>query len=112
MSGQRLDGPGTDTLGVGDEDGYVVLRFKEPVLWVKLDPATALSVGQAIAGKSYRAKFGDDPTPQRTALTDQLRVTLVRRIELMLGSFEREAPRPDLKIQAARVVDTCLSEVA
>lgn len=112
MSARRLDGPGTQTVGVDREDGFVYLRFEKPVMWVKLDPGTALAVGQQLAKDSYHAKFGDEPDEKFKQLTEQVRITCKNRVALMLRSFMGRAPIPPFEIQASEIVDACLREVA
>ena len=111
MSAGRLSGPGTDTLVVGDEGGYVVLLFKQPVRWVKLDPPTALRVGEQLSRSSYRAKFGDDPTTHASRqITEQIRVRLIATATLIVRTAQGDGT--DAKIVAQRVVDNCLRELA
>lgn len=107
-----LSGPGTDTIAIGDRDGHVVLQFKDPVRWVKLDPATALQVGEALAQRSYKALFGDFPAEGKKQLTEQLRIRLRNRVSLMLRGFAGRAPVPPYEVQANEIVDACLHEVA
>lgn len=105
------DREGTRTVQVSDHEGLVVMHFEKPVRWCALDPGTASGFAEAIARAAYKAVAGDTPTTvAKSQITEQLRVRLVKRVELMLGSFEREAPRPDYKVQATRIVDTCLKE--
>lgn len=100
----------SDTIAVGDRDGLVLLSFPKPVQWVTLDPETARNVAEAIARRSYKARFGDDPTPQRTAITDALRTRCVNRAKLMLRSMAGDGT--DFDVQAQRIVDQILTEAA
>ena len=111
MSLYAASGPGTDTLVVGDEGGFVILRFKQPVMWVKLDPPTALRVGEAMSRSSYRAKFGDTPTPlANKQITEQIRVRLINTATLIVRTGVADCS--DAKVIAQRVVDNCLRELA
>lgn len=106
-----MDGPGTDTVAVGDVDGYVVLSFQNPVLFVKLDPPTAKAAAEHILARCYKATWGDFPSAdKKNQAAEQMRIKLRNRITLMLRSAEREAPRPTPEILAQRVVDKCLAE--
>jgi hypothetical protein len=103
---------GTHTVQLSHHDGQVVLHFERPVPWVALDPETAGRVAEALAHAAYAVRAGDTPTPEKSQLLDRIRARLVTQVGLMLASFEREAPRPDVKIQATRIVDAVLQEVA
>jgi hypothetical protein len=103
---------GTDTIQISDRDGMCILHFDHPVEWCALDPATAASVAEALARASYKAKFGDVPTTQaKSQITEQLRVRMCKRVELMLQSMAGEIPRVEFKVQAERVTDAVFKEV-
>lgn len=110
MSAQVLDNEGTHTVQISHRDGKAIMHFERPVRWCALDPATAAQFAEAFARAAYTAVAGDTPTPQHSQITDQKRVRAVREVEIMLGSFEREAPRPEHKIAATRIVDACLRQ--
>lgn len=110
MSASLAKGPGCETLAVGDRDGFVVLEFPQPVAWVKLDPSTALKVGEAMAKRAYKAQFGDFPADEKKQLTEQIRIRLRNRISLMLRSFMGRTPIPSFEMQANEVVDAVLKE--
>jgi hypothetical protein len=114
VSAQILrDGDGTHTVQISDHNGLVVMHFERAVRWCALDPQTAARFAEAFARAAYKAVAGDTPTTQkRSQITEQLRVRMTRRVELMLGSFERESLRPDPKVQATRIVDEIFKEVA
>lgn len=102
---------GTHTVQVSHRDGLAIMHFEKPVRWCALDPETARNFAEAMSRAAYAAFSGDTPTTHdRSAITEQIRVRLVKRVELMLGSFDRETPRPRLKVQATRIVDKCLKE--
>jgi hypothetical protein len=108
-----IDEDGTRTVQLSDRDGLVVMHFEKPVRWCALDPATAARFAEACARAAYKAVAGDTPTTQaKSQVTEQIRVRLVARVELMLRTFEGEAPRPELKVQASNVVDACMKELA
>jgi hypothetical protein len=114
VSAQILsDGEGTHTVQISDRNGLVVMHFEKPVRWCALDPSTASRFAEAFARAAYKARAGDTPTTEkRSQITEQLRVRMVRRVELMLGSFAREVLRPELKVQATQIVDEIFKEVA
>jgi hypothetical protein len=106
------EGSVTHTVQLSDKDGLVIMHFEKPVEWVALDPATAAALSESMARASYKAKFGDTPsTEKRSQITEQLRVRMQRRIELMLRSMAGESPVPEFKLQATRVVDAVFKEV-
>lgn len=102
----------TQTIQISDRDGLCILHFEKPVEWVALDPATAASVAEALARSSYKAKFGDTPTTEKQSqITEQLRVRVQKRVELMLQSMAGEIPRVEFSVQAVRVTDAVFKEV-
>lgn len=108
-----VDNEGTRTVQVSNRDGDVVLHFERPIRYCALDAGTAARFAEAVARAAYTAVAGDTPTTiKRSQITEQIRLRLTRRVELMLGSFDRAAPRPEPKVQAAAIVDECLKEVA
>lgn len=106
------DYEGTRSVQLSDKDGNVILHFEKPVQWVALDPMTAGRLAEAMARASYKAVAGDTPTPQRTQILDRIRARLVKRVELMIKTFEERAPKPHPKVQATEIVDKVLKEVA
>lgn len=104
---------GTQSVQVSHKDGLVVLHFEKPVSWCALDPQTAKAAAEAIARTSYAAIFGDGPTPTaKSQITEQLRLRLRNRVAHMLRSMAKDVPMPEFEIQATRIVDECLKEVA
>ncbi|MHB0965534.1 MAG: hypothetical protein ACYC36_03680 [Bellilinea sp.] len=112
MTAQALiDNEGTRTVQVSDRDGMVIMHFEKPVRWCALDAQTAVSFAEAVARASYAATFGDTPTTQaKSQITDQLAARMRGRVELMLRSMMADGV--DAKIQAQRIVDIVLTEVA
>ena len=111
MSAQILhDYEGTRTVQISDKDGMVIMHFEKPVKWCALDPSTGAQFAEAFARACYKAVSGDTPTTQkRSQITEQLRLRLSKRVELMLGSFARET-KQDRKVQATALVDMMMSE--
>lgn len=104
---------GTHTVQVSHRDGLAIMHFEKPVTWCALDPETARSFAEAMSRAAYAAFSGDTPTTRdRSAVTEQIRVRMVARVQVMLQSFSTEAPRPDFKVQATRIVDHVMKEVA
>lgn len=100
------------TVQLSDRNGYVILHLDRVSEWVALDPATAASLAEAMARASYKAKFGDVPTTEkRSQITEQLRVRVQKRVELMLQSMAGEVPRVEFSVQATRVTDAVFKEV-
>ena len=104
MSAERT----LDTLAIGDRNGMVVISFPEPKSYIELDEETARRVGEALAKQAYKVRFGDFPTPAKTAITDMQRIRLAQRVTLMLRSMANEAPVPEYNVQANRIVDEVL----
>lgn len=102
----------TQTVQISDRDGLVLLHFEKPIEWCALDPATAAGVAESLARASYKAKFGDTPTTEKQSqITEQIRVRLQKRVELMLRSMAGEVPRVEFDVQATRVTDAIFKEV-
>ena len=111
MSAEVLNDPeGTRTVQLSDRDGNVVMHFEKPVRWVALDPQTAMALAESMARAGYKVLSGDTPTPQKTQLTDMIRVRLINRVTLMIRTFEGRSPKPDPKHQATEIVDRVLQE--
>lgn len=94
---------------VADREGMVLVRYADTL--VAMDSEFARLLSEKLARVSYKVRFGDYPTPQKSAQGDAVRTRLTRRVELMLGSFDRAAPRPEAKVQASAIVDECLREM-
>jgi hypothetical protein len=106
-----MNGQGTDVVQLSHIPQRVVLHFQQAVHWVALDPQTAANLSEAMARAAYAARFGDTPTTQdKSQITEQVRVRLTKRVELMLRTFEGKARRPDLKVQASQIVEACMKE--
>ena len=111
MSAEVLNEPeGTRTVQLSDRDGNVIMHFEKPVRWVALDPQTAMKLGETMARAGYKVLSGDTPTPQKTQVTDMIRVRLINRVAIMIRSFETRSPRPEPKHQATEIVDAVLRD--
>lgn len=47
-------GPGASSVEVYDQQGRVVLRFKNAIEWAALDPATAVQIAEAMVAAAKR----------------------------------------------------------
>lgn len=94
---------------VADRNGMVVCRYADNL--VAMDAEFARKFAELLARVSYKVRFGDYPTPQKTMLSDGLRVRLTTRVALMLRSMQRETPAVDYNVQASRLVDEILKAV-
>lgn len=110
---EAITNRGTSTVQLSDKDGLVIMHFEAPVNFVALTPQTAAALSEAMARASYKAKFGDVPTTEKkSAITERIRIKLKNRVKVMLQSFLGEVPAPDVEVQATRVVDACMKELA
>ena len=97
-------------------DGYIVQRFKDPLLEVHYEPTNAMDVAMHMADLASELR-GDITVPGEhagKALKDELierhRMTLTRRLSHVLGSERKNARKSDGQL-AQTVVDICLSEI-
>lgn len=108
----ELNGPGTDTVAVGAHGDNVVLRFQRPVLWLALDPATAMQVGESIARSGYAVEAKQDVYGQRSIIIEQKRQRALLAVEHLLKSEIINKTLSNPKMTANRVVDLVLTELA
>lgn len=99
----------TDTVAVGLDEGQVVLAFQKEVKWLKLDPMTALMVGEEIAKKSYELTYGAPPAQGQSALKIEIVAKLNKRIELVMSNLQQRKKSPSYIAQ--ELVNIVLSEV-
>lgn len=108
-----LEGEGTHTLAVGDEHGLVFLIFERPVRWVSLDPESARQVAEKIARTSYKARFGDDPTPERRSHISDTKIAALRiRLRNILKAKFVGAEEAQFAVVANACLDAVLTEIA
>ncbi len=88
--GERL----ADTITVKERKGMVLIGTPERPI-AALDPEAARQLAEALARLSYTAKFGHDMTPKgQSAVTRQVKQTLVNRVSVMLRSLlDQRKPR-------------------
>lgn len=107
------DHTGTDTVQISDKDGFVFMHFEHPVEWCKLDPHTGAEFAEAFARACYKAVNGDTPTTgKKSQITEQIRLRVIKRVELMLRSMASEVNVPAYKVQAEKIVDIIMGEFA
>lgn len=98
------------------EDGRIIIRFKEPKLWVAFDPQNAMAVSGRMARMAYEAHYGK-PAPDAHAmerevqskLTEQMRDRMIARVALMLPNLLEKGKTPGYI--AMQVVDSIFSAV-
>ena len=96
---------------ITDEASQVIMRFKEPMQWIAMDPENAATIGEAIAKAGYKARYGKAPTEGTgSAITKEIRDRLVTTTIRMLVSMTDQ--KKDTKYQAQQIVDHVLSRVA
>lgn len=92
-----LDGPGTDTLAVGNKDGLVVLQFQHPVKWVSLDPQTAYSVAEMMCRHAFATEVQDKVEGEWSAMIQKKRQNLLQKFEHALISALMNGKLKDMK---------------
>lgn len=103
-----LDGPGTDTLAVGNKDGLVVLQFQNPVKWVSLDPKTAYAVAEMMCRHAFATEVQDKVEGEWSAMIQKKRQNLLAKFEhaliaaAMNGKLSKTS---ELKYLAAQLLD-------
>lgn len=110
-NGTDVMGRGTDLVAVKEHNGQVVVQLPPGCNWAALDPETARQFAEALARSAYKAHYGVEAMPARSAFTDQKRERLVRRIEIMLTGFIPKVPAMTPEQMAVAITDTLLAEV-
>ena len=103
---------------VGDENGKVFVRFKDPVNVFLLDPQSAFEMGEQMAKAAHKARFGEDVPDDvnylaqqvRLRVTEQMRDRKINRVAIMLNNFKEGTKTPGYWAQ--QIVDTILSDIA
>lgn len=98
------------------EEGRVIIRFKEPKLWVAFDAKNAMAVSGRMARMAYEAHTGQ-PAPDANAmervvqskLTEQMRDRMIARVALMLPNLLEKGKTPGYI--AMQIVDSIFSAV-
>lgn len=93
---------------LSDHMGYVCLTFEKRCDALELTPQEALTMSEAMARQSYRARFGDFPHGGTKQNVEQIRVRLRQTVQLMLKkpcNTEMEQ-----KALAAAIVDECMKK--
>ena len=91
--------------------GQVILELPPGSNHVKMDPANAKAIAEAIAKASYEAHYGVKPGGEggASAITDDIRQRCINRTAMIAGSLAREG-KNNAEIAAA-VVDALLPMV-
>lgn len=118
MAEAPLPGESID-VGIAAIQGKVVLKWEAPTNLIVFDPQNAAQIAEQIAASAFEAFHGRPArndishlhAQMRNKVTEQVRVFLIKRVEVMLGST-RYSPRwPNEKL-AAEIVDNILTKVA
>ena len=104
-------------VAIGVVEGKVVAKWPDPITQIEFDPQNAYQIGEALARAAHEARYGAKPESDesyiagqvRSRVTEDLRVKMVQRIALMLGSMERHRRTPGQIAMA--LVDAMLREV-
>lgn len=98
-------------------EGKVIQRFKDEMREIVYDPENALAVAMHMADLAGEIQGGDKTIPGVTAgkaLKDELierhRMTLTRRVALVMGSIRKDVKRTDGQA-AQEIVDIVLKEI-
>lgn len=105
-----LDGPGTDTLAVGNKDGLVVLQFQNPVKWVSLDSKTAYQVAEMMCRNAFATEVQDKVEGEWSSMIQFKRQQLLVKFEhALIAAYENgkiTGCKPqDLRLIAAQLRD-------
>lgn len=103
-----LDGPGTDTVAVGNKDGLVVLQFQHPVKWISLDPGTAYQVAEMMCRHAFATEVQDKVEGEWSAMIQKKRQNLLQKFEHALISAAMNgklSKMNELKLLAAQLRD-------
>jgi ribosomal protein L18 len=105
-------------VAIGVVDGQVVATWHEPTSQIVFDPQNAYQIGEALARAAHQARYGEAPASDhsyiagevRARITETIRVKMIQRVVLMLGSMDRHRITPGQIAMA--LVDAMLKEVA
>lgn len=80
--GQHLhDGPGTDTIAIGNDGAFVILTFQAPVKWVQLDPKTSYQVAEMMCRHAFATEIKDKVEGEWSSLIQKKRGNLLAKFE-------------------------------
>lgn len=97
-------------VAVGDEDGKVFWRFKEPITWFCMDPANAVQIAEATARAAHNAHTGGSGPlvgGADSVLTMQMQLRAVARVKLMMRSLRQQKKSEQFIAEA--LVDAVMS---
>jgi hypothetical protein len=97
---------------VGQDKGYVVLKFKEPVDLVEFEPQNAIDVAMAMTDAAFECRDGVKPAGEtlKAELIERHRMTLTNRFAKMIGTMRMDIKRTDGKM-AQELVEAALKEI-
>lgn len=78
---ETLDGPGTDTIAVGNDGYHCVLQFQHPVKWVKLDPKTTYQVAEMMCRHSFAVEMQDKVEGEWSSMVQLKRQQLLAKLK-------------------------------
>jgi len=95
-----------------NEDGFVIQRFKQPMIEVKYSPENAIAIARAITDNAFVARDGVKPLGDtlKSELIEQHRIKLTQRFTLMLASLRLNKNKSDGQVALA-LVEAALKEI-
>jgi len=96
-------------VAIGDLNGEVIITFSRSIQWWPLEPESARQIAEQIGRSSYKAKYGKDIDPTKSAITDTIREVLQNRATHIIRSMMSDNKPP--KHIASEVVDQILKEI-
>ena len=109
---------GSVDVAIGVFEGKVIATWQKPTTQIVFDPQNAFQIGEAMARAAHEAKYGAPPQSDggyiaeqvKARVTENMRVRMINRVVLMLGSMQRQKKTPGHIAMA--LVDAILREVA
>ena len=109
---------GKTNMMIGVEDGFVFVRYPQPMLAVVMEPQNAFDIGEQLARAAHRARFGEDPPDDRSylanqireRLTDEMRSRMINRVIILLNNRDTNPKTPGY--WAMQIVDSVFNAVA
>lgn len=97
---------------IDHRDGRVIQRFKQPMEEVIYEPENAIDVARAITDAAFIARDGLKAVGDtlKAELVERHRMTLTRRVALVLGTARGDKRRSDGNL-AQEIVEICLKEI-
>lgn len=104
-----LSGTGNVEMGIFEDKGRTIQRFKTPVLWVSYDPSNAVQIGKALIDSATKNGAQVSIQVPRRQITKQQRNQMIIRSTHVFRSMSEQGKPPAEIVRS--VVDSILAMV-